>query len=88
MSTEYGGLWDDIREANHWRPVLPLLARVRETNGPDRAEAIRDVAAFVLRNLSIDPWGSRAFRLFSLVVDLSRTDERVAAAIDDLLPLK
>lgn len=84
---EAGSIWTDIQEAAHWKPILPLLKRVRESRGAAKAEAVRDVAAFVLRNLSIDPWGSQAFRLFSLVVDLSRNDERVLAAINELLPL-
>ena len=87
MSHEVGGLWDDAEEALRWRPALPLVKRVREAKGVERADAIRDLALFALRNAGLEPWESRAFRLFSLVVDLARKDERVLAALNDIVPL-
>ena len=85
---EYGGIWDDAQEALRWRPVLPLVKAVREAKEtPEKLTAIRNVAAFVVRNLTGKyPYTSPAFVAFALVVDLTHTDPRVRAEVERLLP--
>jgi hypothetical protein len=88
MTDAVGGLWDDIEEAIHWKPILPLLKRAREAHDDAaRLTAIRDVAAFAVRTLTNgDPYTSPAFATFALVVELAQTDPRVLASVTRLMP--
>jgi hypothetical protein len=84
---DFGGLWDDAKEALRWRPILPLVAKIRAANGNgEKLAAIRDAAAFAYRELmGNDPYKARAFLAFALVVDLYHSDKRVASLIDEVL---
>lgn len=88
MSESVEGVWDDVQEAIRWKPVLPLLRATREAKAtPEKMAAIRDLAAFVLRQLTDkDPYTSPAFTTFALVVELTKTDDRVRATIERILP--
>jgi len=82
------GIWDDVQEGLKWKPILPLLKKARETQGEAaRLLALRDVGAFVLKNLTgRDPYTSPAFATFALIVDLAQNDPRVLASVTRLLP--
>ena len=88
MTHETESLWDDLKEAATWKPILPLLKAAREApDGPAKLAAIRDAAAFALRTLTgKDPYHGPAFATFALVVELAQTDPRVAKTIARLLP--
>ena len=89
MSDECGGLWDDVTEGVKWRPILGLLKVARETRGTAaRLAAWQAVAAFAIRTgMGKDPYSLPAFTTFALVVDLARTDPRVLATIERMLPI-
>lgn len=86
MSSE--SLWDDTVELLRWRPLLPILHRVRTTTGAPKLIAIREALAFVLKHSypGADPYSSPAMTTLALVVELAQTDPRVLATIERLLP--
>ena len=50
--------------------------------------AVRDAVVFFCKNVGIDPWQSKVFVSFAVLVDLSTTDPRVLAMLEELLPPK
>lgn len=84
---DFGGLFDNVREARVWKPILPLLRATREAGSvPAKLAAIRAVAAFFLQtSYQADPNRIPAFRVFALFVELAQTDERVRRLAEEML---
>ena len=87
-TAEIEGIIDDVKEAIRWKPILPLLKATREASGAAKFAAVRDAVVFFCKNVGIDPWQSKVFVSFAVLVDLSTTDPRVLAMLEELLPPK
>ena len=84
---EVEGVWDDVQTALKWKPILPLLKAMEESNGTvAKAEAIRDLAAFAIKTgLNTDPYGHRAFLVYAKFVDLMKKDHQWQLIVEDIL---
>lgn len=84
MNGRAKGLIDDIHEGRRWKPIFPLLKRVRESApGPAQLAAIRAVVEFFLHtSTGTDPRQMPGFRAFNLFVDLAQSDPRVGQIAD------
>jgi len=67
---EYGGMWDDLKTAMKWRPILPLLQTLENSKGTvAKAHAIRNIAAFILQTgFNRMPDKAPLFAVFDLAV--------------------
>lgn len=85
-SEQHEGVWDTAMEAKRWHPVLGLLKKTREAEGPEKHLALRDLVSFTMKNLGYDPWGSKAFLALALAVESSQTDPRWESLLRIILP--
>jgi len=85
--TEIGGIWDDVQEALKWKPILPLLKKLENSRGTiDKAEAIRELAAFAIKTgLNTDPYNHRAFLIYAKFIDLMKKDHQWQLIIEGIL---
>ena len=67
---EFGGLWDDLTVAMKWRPILPLLQTLENSEGTvAKAYAIRNIVAFILKTgLDRQPANVPVFAVFDKAI--------------------
>lgn len=72
----YEGIWNDIKTAQKWRPILPMLDALENAVGTvERLEAIQEILAFCIKTgLHEDPYTKRSFLIFGKFVELIEDD--------------
>jgi hypothetical protein len=81
------GLWDDLKEALKWKPILPLLQNLEKSQEtPDKLLAIRDIAAFAIKTgLNTEPYQHRLFIVYCKFCELVQQDKQWRQILEDAL---
>lgn len=84
---EYGGIWNDIQTAKKWRPILPMLDALEQSEGSvERLQAIHEIAAFAVKTgLNSDPYTNRSFLIFGKFIELIDTDDEWRAIFESVI---
>lgn len=80
-----GGIIDDVTEALHWRPILAMLHKAETAPDlPARAEAFREIAAFVLRQFKKEPGREFWYLVGVKLTQLLRDDPEVRSIVEKI----
>ena len=81
------GLWDDLKEALKWKPILPLLQNLEKATGvPEKMLAIRDISAFAIKvGLNTEPHQHRLFIIYAKFCELVQQDKQWRQILEDAL---
>ena len=83
----YGGIWSDIKTAQKWRPILPMLDALEKSEGSvERLQAIHGIAAFAIKaGLNEDPYTNRSFLIFGKFIELIDKDDEWLAIFEGVI---
>ena len=83
----YGGIWSDIKTAQKWRPILPMLDALEEAKGSvERLQAVHEILAFCIKTgLKEDPYSKRSFLVFGKFIELLDNDDEWRSIFEDVV---
>jgi len=80
------GIVEDLRVAQRWRPILPLLEKFESSRGVlAKAEALQAILLFAHRQSSGGGSEPQGLLILRKTIDLMRTDPEWRRIIEDLL---